>query len=142
MGDERLDQELPQDAIDSLNLDGLCGPLLDPRAGLGPGLVQSKKTALAATLDELVRLRNEFGASLEQPGVGDLGLVEDVLDGLVGGEVQRSKPGRRVVGAGGRQRGGLDDGSSGEVVVEDGLAVGLEDGLGGHDGRREVLRRV
>ena len=32
----------------------------------------------------------------------------------------------------GGQRGGLDDGGAGEVVVEDGLAVGLENGLGGH----------
>jgi hypothetical protein len=32
------------------------------------------------------------------------------------------------------ERSGLDDGGAGEVVVEDGLAVGLEDGFGRHCG--------
>lgn len=38
-----------------------------------------------------------------------------------------------------RERCGLDDRSASEVVVEDGLAVGLEDGLCGHVGSLEGL---
>lgn len=115
-----------------LNLLGLSCALLDPLAGLGPGLVEGQQAALASPLDQLVGLCDELGAILEQPRVGDLGLVQNVLDSLVLREVQRGEPGRRVVGGRGRQRGGLDDGSPGEVVVEDGLAVGLENRLGGH----------
>ena len=31
-------------------------------------------------LDQLVRLGDKLGASLQEPGIGDLGLVEDALD--------------------------------------------------------------
>ena len=40
--------------------------------------------------------------------------------------------------AGGLQWGRSDDWSSSEVVVEDGLTVGLENGFGGHSGSGEI----
>ena len=130
MGDKGLDQELSQDTINSLNTLLLSCPRLDPLTRLRPGLVQGQQTALASPLDELIWLCNELGAGGQQPWVCGLCLVEDALDILVGGEVQRCKLGGRVVCGLGRQRSGLDDWGAGEVVVEDGLAVGLEDGLG------------
>lgn len=36
------------------------------------------------------------------------------------------------MGGRGRKRRRLDDGGTSEVVVEDGLAISLEDGFGGH----------
>lgn len=133
MRDKGLDEELSQDTLDVLDLLGLAGSGGDPLLGLGPGLVESEQTALASSLDQLVWLCNKLGTLDEQPRVGGLGLVENILDGLVCGEVQRGELGWRVVCGRGGQRSGLDDGSASEVVVEDGLAVGLEDGLGGHD---------
>lgn len=134
MGDERLDQELPQHTIDRLDLDGLASPRLDPLAGIGPRLVQGQQAALASSLDQLIWLRDELGARGQQPRVGGLGLVEHALDVGVSGEVQRGELRRGIVCCRARQRCGLDEGSAGEVVVEDGLAVGLEDGFGGHCG--------
>lgn len=131
---ERLNQELTQDTGDGLNLDVLGGAGLNPLAGLRPGLVQGEKTALASALDQLIGLRDELGAGGQEPRVGDLGLVEDILDGLVIGEVEGCETSGRVVCRGGREGRGLDDGGTSEVVVEDGLAVGLENGLCGHDG--------
>lgn len=133
MRNERLDEELTQHTGDVLNLDLLGGTSLNPLPGLRPGLVQGQKTALASTLDQLIGLRNELGAGGQQPRVGDLGLVEDILDGLVIGEVEGGETSGRVVCRGRRKRSRLDDRRASEVVVEDGLAVGLEDGLGGHD---------
>ena len=40
-----------------------------------------------------------------------------------------------------RKRGGLDDGCAGQVVVEDGVSVGLEDGFGGHCGLEVMKER-
>jgi hypothetical protein len=130
---ERLDQELSQDTIDSLDSLGLASTLLNPSSGLGPGLVQGQKAALASSLDELIGLCDELGAGLVQPGVLDLGLVKDVLGRLVCAEVERAELGVRVVVGGRGERSGLDDGGSGKVVVEDGLAIGFEDRLCGHD---------
>lgn len=129
---KRLDQERPQDALDGLDLLRLARPRLDPLARLGPCLVQGQQAALASPLDELVWLRHELRTGGQQPRVRGLGLVEHALDVCVGREVQRRKLGRRVVCGRRRQRRRLDDGRAGEVVVEDGLAVGLEDRLGGH----------
>lgn len=134
VGNERLDEELSQNTADVLNLLRLAGALSDPGLGLGPGLVEGEQTALASSLDELIGLRDELGAGLEKPGVGDLGLVQDGLDAGVLGEVQGGQSRGRVVDGGRRQRAGLDDGSTGEVVVDDGLAIGLGDRLGGHCG--------
>jgi hypothetical protein len=89
VGDEGLDEELAQDAGDVLDLLLLAGAGGDPGLGLGPGLVQGQQTALAAALDELIGLRDELGALLEEPGVGDLGLVQDILDVGVLGELER-----------------------------------------------------
>jgi hypothetical protein len=75
VGNERLDEELTKNTDDVLNLLGLRGTLSNPSPGLGPGLVEGQETALASPLDQLVGLRDELGAGLEQPGVGDLGLV-------------------------------------------------------------------
>lgn len=133
MRDERLDQELTQDTGDGLNLDVLGGTSLNPLSGLSPGLVQGEETALASSLDQLVGLSDELGTGRQQPRVGDLSLVEDILDGGVFGEVDGGKTRGRVVGGRGRERSRLDDGGTSEVVVEDGLAISLEDRLGGHD---------
>jgi len=130
MGDKGLDQELPQDTVDSLDTLLLSGPRLDPLPRLGPRLVQREQAALASPLDELIWLCNKLGAGRQQPRVCGLGLVEHALDVLIGSKVQRGELRGRVVCGRGRERGGLDDGGTGEVVVEDGLAVCLEDGLG------------
>jgi hypothetical protein len=132
VGDEGLDEELTKDTSDGLNLDILAGTSLNPLASLGPGLVQSEETALTTSLDQLVGFGDELGAGSQQPRVEDLGLVEDVLDGGIFGEVEGGQTRRRVVSGGGRQRSRLNDGGTSEVVVEDGLAIGFEDRLGGH----------
>lgn len=133
MRHEGLNQELSQDTIDSLDSLGFAGTLLNPSSSLSPGLVQGQKTALASSLDELIGLCDKLGARLEQPGVLDLGLVKDVLGGSIRGKVEGAELGVRVVVGGRRERSRLDDGSSGKVVVEDGLAIGFEDRLCGHD---------
>jgi hypothetical protein len=129
---ERLDEELTQDALHVLDLLNLSGALSNPGLRLSPGLVQGQEAALASPLDQLVGLCYELGAVLEQPRVGDLGLVQDILHSCVLWEVQGSEPRGSVVLGWLRQRGGLDDWGAGEVVVEDGLAIGLGDGLCGH----------
>ena len=130
MGDKGLDQELPQDTVDSLDTLLLSGPRLDPLPRLGPRLVQREQAALASPLDELIWLCDELGTGGQQPWVCGLGLVEHALDVLIGGEVQRCELGGGVVCGRRGQGSGLDDRRAGEVVVEDGLAVGLEDRLG------------
>lgn len=130
MGNEGLDQELPQYTIDSLDALLLSCPRLDPFPRLSPGLVQREQTALASPLDQLVWLCDELGSGSEEPWVCGLGLVEHALDVLISGEVQRCELGGGVVCGRRGKRSGLDNGSAGEVVVEDGLAVGLEDRLG------------
>lgn len=125
MRHEWLNQELSQHADHGLHLLRLSSTTSNPRLRLWPGLVQGQETALAPSLDELIWLCNELGAGSEQPRVGDLGLVEDVGDLSVFGEVEGGEPRGRVVCGGFGQRRGLDDWSSGEVVVDDGLAVGL-----------------
>jgi hypothetical protein len=133
-----LDKELSQDTSGVLNLLLLTGSLSNPGLGFSPRLVQSQETALASALDELIGLRDELGIRLEEPRVGDLGLVQNILDVGILGKVQRSQSGRRVVLSWRGKRARLDDGSTSEMVVEDGLAVGLENRLGGHGG---LLRR-
>lgn len=51
---------------------GLACPLLNPLLRLLPSLVERKKARLAATLDELIRLRNELGGEdpARELGVG------------------------------------------------------------------------
>jgi len=90
-----------------------------------------------------VGLGYKSGTGLEQPRVGDLGLVENALDIGIFGEIQSRQPGRRVVLARGRKRARLDDWGAREVVVEDGLAIGLKNGLCGHYGfiMRDLLRK-
>lgn len=141
MRNEGLDEELAQNTGGVLDLLLLAGALSDPGLGLGPGLVEGQETALATALDQLIGLRDELGAGLEEPRVGDLSLVQNTLDVGILSKVQRAQPGGRVVLGGVGERSGLDDGGAGEVVVEDGLAVGLEDGLGGHSGGCEVRMR-
>jgi hypothetical protein len=144
---ERLYQELPEHTHDALDLLRLACASRNPGLRLGPGLVQGQEAALASPLDELVGLRDELGSGDQQPRVGDLGLVEDVGDLGVLGEVERGQPRGRVVRGRPGQRRWLDDGGAGEVVVDDGLAVGLADGFGRHRGcgrgeRRRRKRRV
>lgn len=137
---EGLDEELTEDTSDGLNLDFLCSTSLNPFPSLSPGLVETKETALSTALDQLVGFGNELGAGSEEPRVGDLSLVKDILHSKVVGEVERGESGRRVVGGGGRERSRLDDGSASEVVVEDGLSVGLENGLSRHCELLDVVK--
>jgi len=132
MGNEGLDQERPQNADRVLDLLRLAGALSNPRPRLGPRLVEGQQTALAAALDELIGLRDEPGTGLEQPGICLLGLVEDGVDVGALRKAQRRKFRRRVVLGRRRQRTRLDHWSPGEVIVEDGLAVGLVDALRRH----------
>ena len=115
-----------------LNLLRLAGTLSDPRLGLSPGLIQSKQAALTTALDELIGLCDKATAIVEQPGVCDFSLVEDSVDVGILREVEGGKSGRRVVRGRGRKRAGLDDRCPGEVVVDDGLAIGFENALGRH----------
>lgn len=126
MRDERLDKELPENADDALDLLILASTLGNPGLGLRPRLVEGQETTLTSTLDELIGLRDEFGAGLEQPRVGDLSLVQDISDIGILSKVQRCQSRRRVVLGGLGKRAGLEDGGTGEVVVDDGLAIGLE----------------
>ena len=134
VGDKGLDEEVSQVAVDCLDALQLVGALCYPLLGFGPGLVEGEQAALAAAFDELVGFGDEAGAAVQQPGIGGLGLVEDAANVGVVIEVQGGEAGGRVVGCLGGQGRGLDDGGAGEVVIEDGLAVGLENGLCGHCG--------
>lgn len=140
--DEGLNEELTENTSDSLNLDFLCGTSLNPFPSLSPGLVETKETALATALDQLVGFGDKFGAGSEEPRVGDLSLVKDILHSKVVGEVDGGESGRRVVGGGGRKRSRLDDGSTSEVVVEDGLSIGLENGLSRHCELLDVVKII
>lgn len=132
MRHERLNEEVPQHTLDSLHLLNLAGALLNPRSRLGPGSIQLEQTGLSSPLDEHVWLCDELGIFLEEEREGGLGLVEDTLDILAFREVDGRESGGGVVRFWCCEGSGLDDGGASEVVVEDGLAVGLEDGLGGH----------
>lgn len=132
MRHEGLNEELSQDALCVLNLLCLASPRGNPGLGLGPCLVEGQQTALTPALDKLVGLRDELQAGSKEPGVGDLSLVEHTVDVCVLCKVERCKSGRGVVLRLRGERAGLDDRSAGEVVVEDGLAIGLEDCLRRH----------
>jgi hypothetical protein len=127
VGNHGLNEEVTENTNDVLNLDILASAGLNPLTSLSPGLVQGKQTALTTALDQLIGLRDELGAGGKQPWVVDLSLVKDILGGLILGEVKGGQTRRRVVCGGARERRGLDNGGTSEVVVEDGLAVGLED---------------
>lgn len=133
VGNHRLNEEVAEDTNDVLDLNVLASAGLNPLTGLSPSLVEGKQTALTTTLDQLIGLRNKLSTGGEQPWVGDLSLVKDILDGLVFREVEGGETRRRVVCSRRRQRRRLNDGGASKVIVEDGLAVGLEDRLGGHD---------
>lgn len=123
---------MSQDASGVLNLLLLQGTLSDPGTSLSPCLVQSQETGLATTLDELIGLCNELGTVLEEPREAQLSLVENSVDIIIVVEVQRGESGRRVVLGGLGKRARLDDIGAGEVIVDDGLAIGLVDSLCGH----------
>lgn len=130
--DKRLDEELTEDTRDSLDLNVLARTSLDPFFSLRPGLVEAEQATLASPLDQLVWFGNELGTGSEQPRVDDLCLVEDILDSGVFGEIDGGESGRSIVGGRGRERRRFDDGGTSEVVVEDGLAISLEDRFGRH----------
>lgn len=132
MRHKRLNQELSQDTLYRLDLLRLASTSLNPGAGFRPGLVEGEQTALASSLDQLIGLCDELSTRRQQPRVGGLCLVEDALDVCILGEVQRGQLGRRVVRLRTGQRRWLDDGSSGEVVGDDGLCVALGDGFSRH----------
>lgn len=83
MRNKGLYQELSQNTRCVLDLLLLASSLSNPGLGLGPSLVQGQQTALASSLDELIGLCNKLGTGLEEPGVGNLGLVQDVLNGSI-----------------------------------------------------------
>jgi len=87
MWHEGLDEESSKHTLNVLDLLGRAGALCYPGLRLWPGLVQGQETALASALDELIGLRDKLGARLEEPRVGDLGLVEDINGVLVLGKV-------------------------------------------------------
>lgn len=153
---EGLDEEVTKNSLHMLYFLRFCGALSNPSLGLGPGLVQSQKTTLASSLNQLIWFRllirqswplqkdvsvydtrtlrityYELCAALEEPGICDLGLVKNVVDIDIIGEMERGKSGGRIVlGLGQRTR--LNDRSTSKMVVEDGLPVGLVNRLGGH----------
>lgn len=124
---ERLHEESPQVTLNVLNLLGLVCALSDPLLGLGPGSVQLEQTRLASPLDELVGLCDELGTGSEEEGESGLSSVKNALDVVAIGELDGGELCGRVVGGLCGQRSGLDHRRASEVVVEDGLAVGLED---------------
>jgi hypothetical protein len=132
VGHERLNEESPQVTLNVLNLLELVGALSNPLLGLGPGSVQLEQAGLASSLDKLVGLCDELGTGSEKEGECSLGGVKDTLDVVAIGKGDGGELCGRVVGCLRRERSGLDDGCASEVVVEDGLAVGLEDRLCGH----------
>ena len=132
VGNKGLNEELPQKALDGLDLLLLAGTRSNPLSGLWPCLVQAQEATLASSLDQLVGLCDEPGALSEQPRVCVLSLLQDTLDGSVFGEVDGSKLGGWVMRGGSGKGRGLDRGRPREVVVEDGLAISFEDRLCGH----------
>ena len=127
VGHERLNEESPQVTLNVLNLLELVCALCNPGLGLGPGSVELEQTRLASPLDELIGLCDELGTGSEEEGECGLGGVKDALDVVTILEGDGSELRRRVVGCLCGKRSGLDHRRAGEVVVEDGLAVGLED---------------
>ena len=97
--------------------------MLDPLLCLRPCLVQRKKTSLATTLDELVRLCNELRR--EDPA-GELGVGRDGTGGRVPGNL--CDLGRRVDELGRNLRGGVNGRCALEPVREDELRVVFTDG--------------
>lgn len=130
-----LNQEIPQRALDVLDLLHLVRPRGNPLPRLLPCRVELQQARLASPLDELIWLGDELGAWCKEERVGGLSLVKDALDVVAILEVDAGELRRRVVGCLLGKRSGLDDRSAGEVVVDDGLAVGLENGFCGHVGR-------
>lgn len=127
MGNERLHEESPQVTFNVLDLLDLVCALSDPLLGLRPGSVQLEQTGLASPLDKLVGLCDEFGTGSEKEGESGLSSVKNALNVVAIGELDGGELCGRVVGGLCGQRGGLDHRRASEVVVEDGLAVGLED---------------
>lgn len=127
-----FDKELPEHTRNVLDLLFLSGSCCDPFSGFWPGLVQGQETSLASSLDQLIWLGNQFHAWCLEPGKCALDLVEDGIDVLIFWEVDRGELGWRVVYAGRLQRSWLDHWGTGEVVVEDGLAISFEDRFGRH----------
>ena len=85
---KRLDQEISQNAVDSLNPLSLLCSLGNPFPCHAPGLVKSQQAALASSLNQLVGLCNKLGTGGLEPWVFHLSLVQDGVDILVVGEVQ------------------------------------------------------
>ena len=85
---KRLDQELPQHPLHSLNLLGFSGLGLNPSSSFRPGLVECKEATLAASLDQLIGFSHESSTRSEQPGISGLCLVEDGGDSCILGKVQ------------------------------------------------------
>ena len=132
VGHERLNEESPQVTLNVLDLLELVCALCDPGLGLGPGSVQLEQTRLASPLDQLVGLCDELGTGSEEEGECGLSGVKDALDVVAILEGDGGELCGRVVCCLCGERSGLDHRRAGEVVVEDGLAVGLEDRLCGH----------
>lgn len=66
---------------------GLSGTFSDPLPGFRPGLIESQKTSLSTTLDELVRLCDEL--CVVNPG-GDLAIRGDSIGLRIPGDLSHS----------------------------------------------------
>ena len=130
--DEWLDEEVPQVALNMLDLLEPIRSLRNPLSRILPCRVELEKAGFTSPLDELIWFGDQLCSRSEQEWVGGLGTVKDALDIITLLKANGCEFGRRIVCCSCGQRGGLDDGCSGEVVVENGLAVGLEDCFGGH----------
>ena len=134
MRHEGLHEEIPQHALDVLHLLCLVRPRLNPLLRFWPCGIELEETGLASPLDELVGLCYELGAWLQEEWVFGFGGIEHAFDVVAVLEVDCGEFGGWVV-CGLRRKGSrFDDWSAGEVVVEDGFAVGFEDRFGGHIG--------
>ena len=130
MGHKWLNQKLSEHTSHSLDFLVLASPSLNPGSCLGPSLVQGQQATLPSPLDQLIWLCDEFCAGGKEPWVSGLGLVQNGLYRLVFREIEGGQFWRRVVDTRRLQRSRLDEGSASKVVVENGLAVGLENGFG------------
>ena len=127
MRHKRLDEKIPEHPLHMLHLLRLIRPRLHPLLRLRPRGIELEQTRLASPLDELVGLRDELGPRLQEEGVFGFGGVEHAADVVAVGEGDGGEFGRRVVRCLGWEGGGFDDRGAGEVVVQDGFAVGFED---------------
>lgn len=77
---ERLDEEIPQSALNVLDLLDLVCACCNPLLRLCPSSIELKKSGLASSLDQLIWLCDELGALLEEEWVFGLSSVQNTVD--------------------------------------------------------------